>query len=225
MIRKNILLLAVLGVALAANAQTPGADSAVYSNDGRHSGLDFNINTGYHVGVGDFKNGGSVPIEVGVGKQFNRNLYAGLGSGVWIGTKGSKPMVPIMADLKAMFPSRNATAGSVKPFISLRLGYLLNTEGSTEIETEGYDVPEGMAISYDPADFILMEIMPGVQFPLTAKSDLLLSAGYTHGSATKGGGGGGYFTVKAGLNFHRDFSGTRKPKVRRPKEPTRDRGF
>lgn len=219
MIRKNILLLAAFSMVLAANAQTPGADSTVYSNDGRHSGLDFNINTGYHVGVGDYKGGGSIPVELGLGKQFSRNLYAGLGSGVWIGTKGSKPMVPIMADLKAMFPSRNAVAGSVKPFISLRLGYLLNTEGSQEIEAEGFST------SYDPADFILMEITPGVQFPLTAKSDFLLSAGYTHGFATKGGGGGGYFTVKVGLNFHRNFSGKRKPKVRRPKEPTRDHGF
>lgn len=192
-IKNTYTLLLALCMAAGAYAQ---------NNDGRHKGLDFNISTGYHAGMGDFKNMGSIPVEVGLGKQFHPNLYVGLGTGAWIGTEeGSKPMIPITADAKLMFPLQSI---QIKPIITVRLGYLLNTAGDVdggkvdyggyEVETEGYSMP----------DFVMMEIMPGVQLPLSKTTDFLLSAGYTHGFGTKGGGGGGYFTVKAGLNFHKN---------------------
>lgn len=214
-----ILLLAVFMVAVAAG-QT---DSTIqkYSNNGRHKGFDFNIVTGYHVGVGDFKNAGSIPVEIGLGKQFHPNLYVGLGAGAWFSTeKDSKPMIPITADAKLMFPLKST---SVKPIFTIRLGYLLNTaSGGGGMESYGeyeYEIPE-----YDPADFIMMEIMPGVQFPVNKTIDFMLSTGYTHGFATKGGGGGGYFTVKLGLNFHKDPNKV-KYGPRREKVQTRNKGL
>lgn len=181
-------LLLALCMAAGAYAQNNGGTQK-YSNDGRHKGLDFNLSTGYHVGVGDFKDMGSIPVEIGLGKQFHPNLYVGLGTGAWIGTEeGSKPMIPITADAKLMFPLQST---QIKPVITVRLGYLLNTAedveggkvdyGGYEIETEGYSMP----------DFVMMEIMPGVQLPVSKTTDFLLSAGYTHGFGTKGGGGGG----------------------------------
>lgn len=198
------------------------AGAYAQNNDGRHKGLDFNISTGYHAGMGDFKNMGSIPVEVGLGKQFHPNLYVGLGTGAWIGTEeGSKPMIPITADAKLMFPLQST---QIKPIITVRLGYLLNTAGDVdggkvdyggyEVETEGYSMP----------DFVMMEIMPGVQLPLSKTTDFLLSAGYTHGFGTKGGGGGGYFTVKAGLNFHKNPNKV-KLGPKREKVPTRDKGL
>lgn len=214
-------LLLALCMAAGAYAQNNGGTQK-YSNDGRHKGLDFNISTGYHAGVGDFKDMGSIPVEIGLGKQFHPNLYVGLGTGAWIGTeKGSKPMIPITADAKLMFPLQST---QIKPVITVRLGYLLNTAedvdggtvdyGGYEVETEGYSMP----------DFVMMEIMPGVQLPVSKTTDFLLSAGYTHGFASKGGGGGGYFTVKAGLNFHKNPNKV-KLGPKREKVPTRDRGL
>lgn len=218
----NRLYSLFIAVCMAAGTQAQGSDTPKYSNDGRHKGLDFSIMTGYHAGVGDFKDMGSIPVEIGLGKQFHPNLYVGLGTGAWIGTEeGSKPMIPITADAKLMFPLQST---QIKPVITVRLGYLLNTAedveggkvdyGGYEIETEGYSMP----------DFVMMEIMPGVQLPVSKTTDFLLSAGYTHGFGTKGGGGGGYFTVKAGLNFHKNPNKI-KLGPKREKVPTRDKGL
>lgn len=218
----NRLYTLFIAVCMDAGTQAQGSDTPKYSNDGRHKGLDFSIMTGYHAGVGDFKNMGSIPVEIGLGKQFHPNLYVGLGTGAWIGTEeGSKPMIPITADAKLMFPLQST---QIKPIITVRLGYLLNTAedvdggkvdyGGYEVETEGYSMP----------DFVMMEIMPGVQLPVSKTTDFLLSAGYTHGFGTKGGGGGGYFTVKAGLNFHKNPNKV-KLGPKREKVPTRDKGL
>lgn len=219
-IKKTYILLIALCMATGANAQNN--DTQKYSNDGRHKGLDFNISTGYHAGTGDFKNMGSIPVEIGLGKQFHPNLYVGLGSGVWIGTEeGSKPMVPITADAKLMFPLKST---QIKPIFTVRLGYLLNTAGDVEGGTQEYEGIQYESAGYDAPDFIMMEIMPGVQLPVSKSTDFMISAGYTHGFASKGGGGGGYFTVKAGLNFHKNPNRIKKgPK--REKVPTRNKGL
>lgn len=73
-------------------------------------------------------------------------------------------------------------------------------------------------------DMIVMEIMPGIQIPLSKTTDFILSAGYTHGFATKSGGGnGGYFSVKTAFNFHK--RDTKKVKAPREKVDTRDKGL
>lgn len=214
-----ILLLAACITAVA-GAQTN--DKQKYSNDGRHKGLDFNISTGYLAGTGDFKKTGAIPVEIGLGKQFNSNLYAGLGTGAWLGTdEGSKPMIPITADAKLMFPLKSTT---VKPIFTVRLGYLLNT--AEDIKIDGYEYG-GETIgggTVEMSDYIMMQIMPGVQLPVSKTTDFMLSAGYTHSFATKDGGGGGYFTVKVGFNFHKNPNRI-KLGPKREKVPTRDKGL
>ena len=190
-----------------------------YSIDGKHRGLDFSINAGYNAGVGDMKGSSFLPLEIGIGKQFHPNLYIGVRSGAWVAVSDkATAQIPIMSDFKVMFPS--ASEGKLKPIINARFGYLLNTEGGKEIEVED---GEGGTITAksESVDMIVMELMPGVQIPISKTADFILSAGYTHGFATKGGGGGGFFSVKTAINFHK--RDTKRPP--REKVETRDKGL
>lgn len=190
-----------------------------YSIDGKHRGLDFSINAGYNAGVGDMKGSSFLPLEIGVGKQFHPNLYIGVRSGAWVAVSDkATAQIPIMSDFKVMFPS--SSEGKLKPIINARFGYLLNTEGGKEIEVED---GEGGTISAksESVDMIVMELMPGVQIPISKTADFILSAGYTNGFATKGGGGGGFFSVKTAINFHK--RDTKRPP--REKVETRDKGL
>ncbi len=190
-----------------------------YSIDGKHRGLDFSINAGYNAGVGDMKGSSFLPLEIGVGKQFHPNLYIGVRSGAWVAVSDkATAQIPIMSDFKVMFPS--SSEGKLKPIINARFGYLLNTEGGKEIEVED---GEGGTISAksESVDMIVMELMPGVQIPISKTADFILSAGYSHGFATKGGGGGGFFSVKTAINFHK--RDTKRPP--REKVETRDKGL
>lgn len=190
-----------------------------YGIDGKHRGLDFSINAGYNAGVGDMKGSSFLPLEIGVGKQFHPNLYIGVRSGAWVAVSDkATAQIPIMSDFKVMFPS--SSVGKLKPIINARFGYLLNTEGGKEIEVED---GEGGTISAksESVDMIVMELMPGVQIPISKTADFILSAGYTHGFATKGGGGGGFFSVKIAINFHK--RDTKRPP--REKVETRDKGL
>ena len=190
-----------------------------YSIDGKHRGLDFSINAGYNAGVGDMKGSSFLPLEIGIGKQFHPNLYIGVRSGAWVAVSDkATAQIPIMSDFKVMFPS--SSEGKLKPIINARFGYLLNTEGGKEIEVED---GEGGTITAksESVDMIVMELMPGVQIPISKTADFILSAGYTHGFATKGGGGGGFFSVKTAINFHK--RDTKRPP--REKVETRDKGL
>lgn len=193
-----------------------------YSIDGKHRGLDFSISAGYNAGVGDSKGSTFLPLEIGLGKQFHPNLYVGMRSGAWVAISDkASAQIPIMSDFKVMFPG--ATEGKLKPIINARLGYLLNIEGDKEIEAD-----DGMGgtvrTTAESFDMIVMEIMPGIQIPLSKTTDFILSAGYPHGFATKSGGGnGGYFSVKTAFNFHK--RDTKKVKAPREKVDTRDKGL
>lgn len=207
-------------IALLAGFINPAAaQENKYSIDGKHRGLDFSINAGYNAGVGDMKGSSFLPLEIGVGKQFHPNLYIGVRSGAWVAVSDkATAQIPIMSDFKVMFPS--SSEGKLKPIINARFGYLLNTEGGKEIEVED---GEGGTISAksESVDMIVMELMPGVQIPISKTADFILSAGYTHGFATKGGGGGGFFSVKTAINFHK--RDTKRPP--REKVETRDKGL
>lgn len=207
-------------IALLAGFINPAAaQENKYSIDGKHRGLDFSINAGYNAGVGDMKGSSFLPLEIGVGKQFHPNLYIGVRSGAWVAVSDkATAQIPIMSDFKVMFPS--SSEGKLKPIINARFGYLLNTEGDKEIEVED---GEGGTISAksESVDMIVMELMPGVQIPISKTADFILSAGYTHGFATKGGGGGGFFSVKTAINFHK--RDTKRPP--REKVETRDKGL
>lgn len=207
-------------IALLAGFINPAAaQENKYSIDGKHRGLDFSINAGYNAGVGDMKGSSFLPLEIGIGKQFHPNLYIGVRSGAWVAVSDkATAQIPIMSDFKVMFPS--ASEGKLKPIINARFGYLLNTEGGKEIEVED---GEGGTITAksESVDMIVMELMPGVQIPISKTADFILSAGYTHGFATKGGGGGGFFSVKTAINFHK--RDTKRPP--REKVETRDKGL
>lgn len=207
-------------IALLAGFINPAAaQENKYSIDGKHRGLDFSINAGYNAGVGDMKGSSFLPLEIGVGKQFHPNLYIGVRSGAWVAVSDkATAQIPIMSDFKVMFPS--SSEGKLKPIINARFGYLLNTEGDKEIEVE--DGEDGtISAKSESVDMIVMELMPGVQIPISKTADFILSAGYTHGFATKGGGGGGFFSVKTAINFHK--RDTKRPP--REKVETRDKGL
>lgn len=209
----------VLIALLAGFINPAAAQENKYSIDGKHRGLDFSINAGYNAGVGDMKGSSFLPLEIGIGKQFHPNLYIGVRSGAWVAVSDkATAQIPIMSDFKVMFPS--SSEGKLKPIINARFGYLLNTEGGKEIEVED---GEGGTITAksESVDMIVMELMPGVQIPISKTADFILSAGYTHGFATKGGGGGGFFSVKTAINFHK--RDTKRPP--REKVETRDKGL
>ena len=152
-----------------------------------HSGLDFSITTGYDFGL---KSGekGSLPIEVEFGKRFNKSIYWGGGAGISIPMGGKVSVaVPITTNIKVFFPSSKA---NVVPLLMFRAGYQMNTE---DIENSS----------------VLLQLMPGLQFPLSTKVDFNLMAGYTRSVMTKGGEGGNSLGIKLGLSFHQ---GQAKPK-------------
>lgn len=216
----HILIALLVGLTSPTVAQENNTNT--YSIDGKHRGLDFSISAGYNAGVGDMKGSTFLPLEFGLGKQFHPNLYVGMRSGAWVAISDkATAQIPIMSDFKVMFPG--ATEGKLKPIINARLGYLLNIEGNKEIEAD-----DGMggtiSTTAESFDMIVMEIMPGVQIPLSKTTDFILSAGYTHGFATKSGGGsGGYFSVKTAFNFHK--RATKIIKAPREKVDTRDKGL
>lgn len=216
----HILIALLVGLTSPAVAQKNNTNK--YSIDGKHRGLDFSISAGYNAGVGDSKGSTFLPLEIGLGKQFHPNLYVGMRSGAWVAISDkASAQIPIMSDFKVMFPG--ATEGKLKPIINARLGYLLNIEGNKKIEAD-----DGMGgtvrTTAESFDMIVMEIMPGIQIPLSKTTDFILSAGYTHGFATKSGGGnGGYFSVKTAFNFHK--RDTKKAKALREKVDTRDKGL
>lgn len=216
----HILIALLIGLTSPAVAQEN--NTKTYSIDGKHRGLDFSIGVGYNAGVGDSKGSTFLPLEFGLGKQFHPNLYVGMRSGAWVAISDkASAQIPIMSDFKVMFPG--ATEGKLKPIINARLGYLLNIEGDKEIKAN-----DGMggtiSTTIKSCDMIVMEIMPGIQIPLSKTTDFILSAGYTHGFATKSGGGsGGYFSVKTAFNFHK--RDTKKAKALREKVDTRDKGL
>lgn len=216
----HILIALLVGLTSPAVAQENNTNK--YSIDGKHRGLDFSISAGYNAGVGDSKGSTFLPLEIGLGKQFHPNLYVGMRSGAWVAISDkASAQIPIMSDFKVMFPG--ATEGKLKLIINARLGYLLNIEGNKKIEAD-----DGMGgtvhTTAESFDMIVMEIMPGIQIPLSKTTDFILSAGYTHGFATKSGGGnGGYFSVKTAFNFHK--RDTKKVKAPREKVDTRDKGL
>lgn len=216
----HILIALLVGLTNPAVAQENNTNK--YSIDGKHRGLDFSISAEYNAGVGDSKESTFLPLEIGLGKQFHPNLYVGMRSGAWVAISDkASAQIPVMSDFKVMFPG--ATEDKLKPIINARLGYLLNIEGDKEIEAN-----DGMggtiSTTIKSFDMIVMEIMPGIQIPLSKTTDFILSAGYTHGFATKSGGGsGGYFSVKTAFNFHK--RDTKKVKAPREKVDTRDKGL
>lgn len=154
---------------------------------GRHKGLDFGATAGYDINTEG--GGGAVTAEVELGKRFSPSIYWGIGAGASFATTSAGDItVPITTNLKVFFPIENA---SVQPFAMLKAGYSLNPDNT---EYGG----------------VLLQIMPGVQLPVSKTVDLNLGAGYTH--VLHEGGGGGAISVRMGFNFHNSPDHVRHPK-------------
>ena len=199
-------------ITIAALALAAGTAAAQTNDKGGHRGVDFGIGTGYSFYTGD-NSGGEIPVELSLGKRFNKNFYWGISSGAVIPTgDGAKVQIPITTDFKVLFPLSSPT---LTPGILLRAGYLINTAEDKEIKigkkTEKYPSP----------DHIMIQAMPTADIALSKSVDFILGIGYTHYVPTKGSGGFGAVTLKTAFNFHKS---TAISTVAREKAPTRDRG-
>ena len=167
-----------------------------------HRGLDFSVDLGYNIATKG--GGGTFSTEIGIGKRFTKNFYWGIGSGAFIPTKkGGNTMIPVNTDFKVYFPL-NTT--SIVPNGTVRFGYIINT--ADEIDNLG------------KLNYIMLQIMPGIQIPLSKKVDVNFSLGYTHYIPTINIGGSGAFTVKVGFDFHKSLFKTVGKSV-----PTRNKGM
>ncbi len=183
--------------------KTTNADS---QGKGGHKGLDFNVNFGYNIATKSSQDGAFVTY-LGLGKRFNKNFYAGISTGVNISSGISA--IPVYADFKALFP---VSSSGIAPFLGLKLGYAFNLE-------DGERVKVGREwVDLSPDNSFLVEIMPGVQIPLSKSVDFNIGAGYMHAIPSGGGDGAGAIAIKAGFSFHK--SGNPRKIV-----PTRDKGL
>lgn len=184
------------------------------TDNGGHRGLDFGISTGYEFFTGSGNSGGEIPVELSLGKRFNKNFYWGISSGVLIPTsEDAKVNIPITTDFKLLFPLSSAT---FTPGVSLRAGYVINTadDKKVKIDKRHYETIE-------MPDHIMIQAMPTVDIAMSKSADFILGIGYTHYIATKGGDSFGAVTLKTAFNFHKSTA----PGTQREKVPTRERGM
>ena len=62
--------------------------------EGRHRGLDFSVDAGYHIAIG---------------KRFNKNFYWEIGTGAFIPTSDGDPSIPLTFDFKVYFPLKSTS--------------------------------------------------------------------------------------------------------------------
>lgn len=175
-----------------------------------HRGLDLSVDLGYNINTKG--GGGSLAAELELGKRFSKSFYWGIGGGAYIPTGDGDPIIPITTDFKAFMPMSNSR---ITPFVGLKAGYVLNTAGDVTVGSGRYSQ------TVKANDFIMVQIMPGIQFPLSGGVDFNFGAGYTHFIPTSGSGSYGAIAIRAGFGFHK--SNIRKAKL--PPIPTRDKGF
>lgn len=153
--------------------------------DVKYSGLVFSANTGYDINTKG--GGGAIATEIEIGKQFSPLVYAGLGVGANFATSdGGSTTIPITLNTKVFMPLENS---KIRPFAMLKGGYSINT---------------------DDGDYnaVLLQIMPGVQFPLSKSIDMNFGAGYTHYLLKEGNGGA--VSIRMGFQFHNSANHQKK---------------
>ena len=205
--KKYILFLLPLFICSNIAAQQTQETMQSAENNGRHRGLDFSIDAGYHIATKG--GGGSISTEIGIGKRFNKNFYWGIGTGVLIPTGDGDPSIPITSDVKVFFPLKST---SLTPGAIIRAGYVINTASDITVGKGKH------ATTIEVPDNIMIQIMPSLDIPLSKRVDFNLAVGYAHFIPTKGGGSSGAFCIRTGFGFH-------KSPIRKPKKPIRDRGM
>lgn len=211
--KKNLLIIVcLLLLSIPIVAQNSEAQSSIV-NEG-HRGLDFSINPGYLIPTKGGSNG-LLSTELELGKRINKNFYLGIGTGAFVPVNdGGNVQIPITADFKLYFPLK---PNGITPGVLVRSGYVINTADdiSVKVGKKWQTIPQ--------PNFVMAQIMPTIDIPLSHSVDFTLGLGYTHFFATKGSNNsGGDFTIRTGFNFHKSTSANRKP--RKPKVPTRDSG-
>lgn len=195
---KSVLVLTMLLSTVSVMAQSNG-----------HKGLDFSADLGYNIHTKG--GGGAISAELELGKRFSDRFYWGLGAGAFILTGDGDPLIPITTDFKVFF---TMSSTKLTPFAGLKAGYVINTAEDIKVGTgrnrETISMP----------NYIMVQIMPGIQFPLSGSVDFNLGAGYTHFIPASSGEGFGAVAIRAGFGFH--FS----PKhVRRTIGPSKEHAF
>ena len=174
----------------------------------RHRGVDFNLDMGYNIPT---QGGDGNPVAgLSLGKRFSESFYWGMGAGINIPTSGGDVSIPIFTETKMYFPLRSS---KFTPLASLKAGYVINTAD---------DIRMKVGKSWQtikPSNYVLLQIMPGVSYPLSGSVDFSLSAGYQHYVAVGGDGENfGAIAIRAGFDFHKNV------KKKAVIVPTRNRG-
>lgn len=182
-----------------------------------HKGLDFGVDLGVNIGT---KGGGTSPfVGLTLGKRFTKNFYWGIGAGVDIPTGDTEVMLPFTTDFRVYIPI-NGT--KITPYMHMSTGFVLNLADDVE-----YSVGYGKwskKQTIEMPNYVPIQIMPSVMIPLSGKVDFNLGIGYTHYIAVGGSEGSsssGAVSIAAKFGFHQGPAN----RNRRPKVPTRDRGF
>jgi len=174
-----------------------------------HQGLDFSADLGYNISTGG--GSGMLSAEIELGKRFNKSFYWGIGSGAFILTGDGDPLIPITTNFKVYLPL-NST--NITPFAGIKAGYVINTADDIKVGSgrnrETVKMP----------NYIMVQIMPGIQIPISGSVDFNFGAGYTYFIPSSGGNGFGAVAIRAGFGFH--YSPNH---VKRILLPSKDHGF
>ena len=168
-----------------------------------HRGLDFDIDFGYNIPT---KSGidGTLAVGLNFGKRFSKNFYWGIGASTYIPTKtpsSKELLIPITTEVKLYFPITNT---KITPYVSLKGGYVINTND----DIRRYVNRKNLIIK--KSNFGLIQIMPGLSFPLSGCIDFNLAAGYTHLFAVSGDSDDwGAIAIRAGFSFHKSVKKAR----------------
>lgn len=123
-------------------------------NSGYQFGYRGIVETGFQVGVGDFRND-RVKVNVINGIQINPHLYIGQGLGFRYYIESDVVAVPIFVDIRTHFINKK-----ISPYLSLDIGYTLNAS----------DDFSGMGLIVAPT--------AGASFKFTKNFGLLVGLGY-----------------------------------------------
>ncbi len=182
---------------LSGQEDQPDLSSSVVPSENNilHDGAEFSTDVGFLFAKGGFN---VFTPEIGIGKRINKNFYAGVGVGAQVPMNGGNTLAMLSADLKYYYPLSKIP---LTPGGLFRVGYA------------------GDFMDYS---YVIIQIMPTVQIPLSKRTDLNVGIGYTQYVAVDNGGGAfGAFAIKAGFRFHKSTDGSVRA---RRMIPTRDSG-
>lgn len=165
LMRHRVLALGLAAMALctSVNAQT-----------GKKGTDEFRVTAGYTFGLTEGA-GGAVSLTPEYGHYFSDQFYFGMGTGITMDDSFESVAIPLFARGEVNFP----TSGSITPYVSLAVGYDINTEGDNSVARINPSV--------------------GVKVPIAKNTLFNLGFGYTR-TIVKGGGGD-FLGFTAGLNF------------------------